>query len=157
MLNEKFWLAIAFLSFCALIIKYVGPSIAKALDNKSKKIAEDILAAKELKEKAEKLLAKAEKYLEESSSFAEKLMKDAEIEAKNFAEDSRLALESELSKKTAAALERIKLEEQVATREIKTKIVTLALESMSKGLNLDQKNHEDLINKATKDFEKILN
>ena len=45
MINEKFWLAIAFLSFVALIIKYVGPIIAKALDNKSKKIEHFRLSA----------------------------------------------------------------------------------------------------------------
>ena len=52
MFNEKFWLAIAFLTFVGLIIKYVGPKITKSLDQKSKEIAEEILAAKEMKEKA---------------------------------------------------------------------------------------------------------
>ena len=63
MFNEKFWLAIAFLSFVALCIKYVLPKINKALDTKSKKIAEDILMAKKLREQAEKLLEEAKRLI----------------------------------------------------------------------------------------------
>ena len=70
MFNEKFWLAIAFLTFVGLIIKYVGPKITKSLDQKSKEIAEEILAAKEMKEKAAKLLATAEAYYKESLYYS---------------------------------------------------------------------------------------
>ena len=59
--DEKFWLAVAFFTFVALMAKYVWPIIAKSLDAGSKKIAEEILAAQEMKKEAEKLLAKAEK------------------------------------------------------------------------------------------------
>ena len=71
MFNEKFWLAIAFTSFVLLILKYVRPLIIKALDNKSKQIAEEILAAKEMKEKALRLLERAEKSYEDSINFSQ--------------------------------------------------------------------------------------
>lgn len=158
MLNEKFWLAIAFFTFAALIIKYVGPIITKALDKKSKQIAEDILMAKELKEKAQKLLENAEKYFAESMNFAEKLKKDAEIEVKQFAEESQKNLEAEINTRTNAALQRIKIEEESAVREIKVSIISKAVEGLSTGLTkgLDQKNHEILISKAASDFAKII-
>ncbi len=153
--DEKFWLAIAFFAFATLIIKFVWPLIAKGLDNKSKKIAEDILTAKDLREKAEKLLASAEKYYQESTDFAQKLLKDAEDEAKKLAADSRDTLEKEVSKKTAAALERIKIEEESAIREIKTKIVSTAIDGLSSKMDLDQKIHENLVEKSIKNFERI--
>ena len=68
MFNEKFWLAIAFVAFLALLLKFARTAITKSLDDKSKAIAEEILAAKDLKEKAVKLLAHAEKFSSESSS-----------------------------------------------------------------------------------------
>mgnify|MGYP003353073602 CR=1 FL=1 len=98
------------------------------------------------------LVKKAEKYFQESSAFAEKLIKDAEVESQKFLTESRQNLESELSKKTAAALARIKLEEESAIREMKTKIVAGALENFSANLNLDQKNHEMLVENAVKGF-----
>ena len=142
MLNEKFWLAVAFLSFLALMIKYVWPLLVKGIDAKSKKIAEEILAAKEMREKAEMLLKEAEKFYQESLSFSQKLAKDAEIEAKKLAEESKLILENELKKKTSAAIERIKLEEERMIREIKLKIISDTMEVLSQNFGLDEKNHE---------------
>ena len=69
MLDEKFWLAIAFTAFAILIVKYVWPLLAKSIDSKSKAIAEEILAAKKMKEKAQKLLDEAEKFYLESLNY----------------------------------------------------------------------------------------
>jgi len=158
MINEKFWLAIAFLSFVTLIIKYVGPKIAKALDNKSKQIAQEILAAKELKERAEKLLAKAEKYYQESVTFAQKMVKDAEDESQKFIAESKEMLTAEIGKKTAAALDRIKMEEELTVREIKIKIVSSAIKNLSTNITkeMDDKAHNSVVSKATQNFEKII-
>ena len=143
MFNEKFWLAVAFATFVLLLIKFVRPQMTKALDAKSKAIAEEILAAKEMKERAIQLLAKAEKFSAESASYAQKLIKDAEAEAEKFSAEARQMLELEINKKTAASIERIKLEEVGAIRDIKTKIVAAAMENLSANIatKMDQKNH----------------
>lgn len=158
MLNEKFWLAISFATFILLLIKFVRPQMTKALDDKSKAIAEEILAAKEMKERAVQLLAKAEKYSAESASYAQKLIKDAEAEAEKFSTEARQMLDQEISKKTASSIERIKLEEIGAIRDIKTKIVAAAMENLSENIaaKMDQKNHGQLIDQATQDFEKVI-
>jgi F-type H+-transporting ATPase subunit b len=157
MLNEKFWLAIAFTAFVILIIKYVKPLITKALDDKSKKIAEEILAAKEMKEKAIKLLEKAEKSYQEATIFSQKIIKDAEIEAQKFAAESQQMIELEIGKKTSAALDRIKLEQEYAIREMKQKIVSSALEIFSKSIEkgTDEAQHVQLTSQALENFEKI--
>ena len=151
MFDEKFSLALAFFTFLALIIKFVAPRIGKALDDKSQKIAEEILAAKELRQKAEILLSKAEKYHQESVDFANKVISDAEAEAQKFAKESAALLESELSKRTAAALERIRLEEEEAVRQIKTKIISQALQQTEDELSLDAKSHAQLVEKSLKE------
>jgi F0F1-type ATP synthase membrane subunit b/b' len=157
MFNEKFWLAIAFTSFVLLILKYVRPLIIKALDNKSKQIAEEILAAKEMKEKALRLLERAEKSYEDSINFSQKIIKDAEIEAQKFATESQKMIEQEISKKTAAALDRIKLEQDSAIREIKQKIISAALQIFSKNVEKEtsRNQHDQLISRAIENFEKI--
>ncbi len=157
MFNEKFWLAIAFISFVSLIIKYVKPLLIKALDNKSKQIAEEILEAKEIKEKALRLLERAEKSYEDSINFSQKIIKDAEIEAQKFAAESQKIIEQEINKKTAAALDRIKLEQDSAIREIKQKIISAALQIFSKNVEkeTDRNQHDLLISRAIENFEKI--
>ena len=155
MFDEKFWLAIAFFSLLILIIRYALPKIAKSLDDKSKSIAEEILAAKEMKEKAQKLLNDAEKFYQESLSYSQKLAKDAEAEAQKLANESAQMLEAELKKKTAAALERVKMEEERVIREIKLRVVNEAMEALSQNLGLDEKSHEQVVEKALKNFETI--
>src|SRR3989338_8087571 len=128
--DEKLWLAIAFFSFLALIIKYVWPLIAKALDNKSKQIAEEILQAKEMKQKAE-------------------------LEAQKLIKETEHVLKEELKKKTNAAQDRIKTEQESAIRTIKSKIILDAMSLLSKDLGIDQNGHEKLTEKSLKNFETI--
>ena len=56
-LNEKFWLAVAFLTFAIIIIKIIGKNIVTSLNEKSQSIKKALDDAKKAKEMAEKLLA----------------------------------------------------------------------------------------------------
>jgi len=158
MFNEKFWLAIAFVAFLALLLKFARTAITKSLDDKSKAIAEEILAAKDLKEKAIKLLAQAEKFSSESSSYAQKLIKDAENEAQKFLAEAQKSVEDEVAKKTAAAFERIKQEEAITIRDIKSRIISSALQAAENGAmkNLNETQNETVLAKATQDLSSAL-
>lgn len=156
--DPKFWLAVTFITFVALIIKLAGVKIVKSIEAKAKLIAEEILAAKEMKERAAALLEKAQKYQEDSENYAAQLLKDAEDEAKNFATEAAKMMELEIAKKTAASMERIKMEEVIAIREIKNRIVNSAINNLSSNIGQDLKtpDHEKLVNKAITDFEKVI-
>lgn len=156
MLNEKFWLAISFTSFVILMIKFVKPIILKSLDTKSQEIAEEIDTAKKMKEQAAELLVQAEKYHNESKKFADKLISDADLEAQKFATDAKQSAEDEVAKKTAASIERIKIEEVIAIREIKTKIVSSTIESISNNIGSEMNNeqHNHLVAKSVQDLGK---
>lgn len=158
MFDEKFWLAIAFTAFVILVAKYVWPKISKTLEQKSRSIAEEILAAKDLREKSAKLLAEAEKYHQESLSYSQKLIADAQIEAQKFLADAKKSIEDELNKKTAAAQIRIALEEEKAIRLVKTEIITAALKTIAdkSSKSLDKKHGDNLFNKAAQDLSKII-
>ncbi len=154
MLNEKFWLAIAFFTFVVLLLKFARKSIAKSLDDKSKQIAEEILAAKEMKEKAAKLLAAAEKYSQESNDYAKKLLQDAESEAAKFLSEAQKSATEEVAKKTAAAAERIKQEEALAISHIKEKIVSSAIKQVEEKLqkNLSEQQSNSVLTKSIQDL-----
>ncbi len=155
MINEKFWLAIAFTSFIMLILKYVWPKISKALDGKSKEVAEEILAAKDMRQRASNLLDEVEKLQKDTISYANNLLKNAEIEAQKFLDEAQKSAENEIAKKTAATIERIKSEEEKAIRELKTNIISATLQNLDEELadKMDQNQHNHLINQAIKNFE----
>ncbi len=154
MFNEKFWLAIAFASFLTLLYKLARKTIAKSLEDKSRSIAEEILAAQEMKAKAAQLLESTEKFAKESNSYAEKLMKDAEKEAQKFLDEARKSAEEEVAKKTAAAAERIRQEELLVISEIKNKIITSAVAEVENIAlkNLSNEQNEAVLANAIQDL-----
>jgi len=131
MFNEKFWLAIAFLSFVALCIKYVLPKINNILDGKSKKIAEDILMAKKLREQAEKLLEEAKAFHKYSLEKSQKIIEDSQQESIKIELALQKELEEKIAKITAISLERLKSEEESAIRIVKESIVNSAINQIS--------------------------
>ena len=131
MFNEKFWLAIAFFSFLGLLIKFVFPKIAKNLDAQSKKIAEDILEAKKLREGAQKLLEEAQVFHKHSIEHSKKIISDAIEEAKKIEINSKKSLEDQIKKISDISLERLKSEEESAIRQDKINIINEAIEQFS--------------------------
>lgn len=148
MFNEKFWLAISFIIFATIFVKYVLPVIAKMINGSVKKIADDIEAAKNLKEKAEELLVAAKKHYEETVINCKKLTIDAEEEAKNLITKSQAILDHELKIKLDAAVTRIKNQEEKIVRDLKDKMVDDAITLVRNNLanDLDRQKNDQLIN-----------
>lgn len=154
MFNEKFWLAIAFFSFLSLLIKFVFPKIAKNLDSQSKKIAEDILEAKKLREGAQKLLEEAQAFHKYSIEHSQKIITDAIEEAKKIEINSKKSLEDQIKKISDIALERLKSEEESAIRQVKVNILNEAVEQFS-AINFNDNEHNKIIEKALEKISKI--
>lgn len=154
MFNEKFWLAVAFAAFLALLYKFARGAIVKSLEDKSRSIAEEILAAKEMKEKAAHLLELSEKFAQESDAYAAKLMRDAESEAQKFLDEAKKSAEEEVAKKTAAAAERIKQEELLVISAIKNNIIASALSEVENSTlnNLSPEQTEAVFAKSIQDL-----
>ena len=132
--DPKFWLAISFCLFCFLFLKYVLPILIRALDAKSKEIADELFEAKKLKNKAEKLLIEAENYHRESVAFSKKMIDDSKSEVDKFMVDSVKKISEDLDRKMAVVFDRIKQEEQRSIRETKSKIIVAAVKAIENGL-----------------------
>ncbi len=154
MFNEKFWLAIAFFSFLGLLIKFVLPKIAKTLDSHSKKIAEDILEAKKLREIAQKLLEEAKVFHKHSIDHSQKIITDAIEEAKKIENASKKSIEDQIKKISDLALERLKAEEEFAIRQVKTNIINEAIEQIST-LHFKENEQNKIIEKSLVQISKI--
>lgn len=156
--DEKFWLALAFLTFVLLLAKLAGKVIVKMINDKSEAIKQAINDANLAKEKAQKLLDDAKKYHQESKDYADKLLANATSESQILAQKAKDEIDAEIKQKTAAAIKRVEMEQEIAIKEVKRKIVNSALTSLSNSLKSDisQSEHDNLIANASKDLEKII-
>ncbi len=154
MFDEKFWLAIAFFSFLGLLIKFVFPKIVKNLDAQSKKIAEDILEAKKLRETAQKLLEEAQVFHKHSVEHSQKIITDAIEEAKKIEINSQKSLEDQIKKASDIAMERLKSEEESAIRQVKINIINEAIEQFS-AIKFRDDEQNKIIEKAIEKISKI--
>lgn len=156
-LDPAFWLAISFLIFVVLMIKYALPLIIGSLDTKAASIAKQIADAKSMREQAEKLLKDAKKYHEESLLFSQKLIEDAKIESSKLLAEAQHSLEVEVVKKTTLAKERIKSEEEKVIREIKSGIIDAAIKVIeNKATSMPSNNSSSLIKKSISDISKTV-
>lgn len=156
-IDEKFWLAISFVAFVVLIYKFVWPILSKMIGDKADQIIKDLNDAKAAKQKAEELLVKIQKQHDTSIESAKKIINDAQIEAKKFIEDSKAAVEDEIQRKLNALNDRIKGEEEKTVRDIKAKIISLAIKSAKEGLqDVDKDKLENVIKKSIDDVSKII-
>jgi len=158
MFNEKFWLAIAFLAFTALLFKLVKSLVINALNQKTKDIADEIKKAKEARQKAEELLQKAQQYEEESKTYIEKLLSDANKEADLLAKKAKEEIDLEIAKTTQNSKDRIKMEEEIAIREMKQKIVSETIKNLNENLSKDisDSEQEKLFNGALENLKKMV-
>lgn len=146
--DPKFWLAISFCIFLVLFVKYALPLILKSLDDKSLQISKDLREAEEMRKKAQNLLEEAQKYYDESVKYSQQLIHDANLESDKIMKDTKANFENEVKKKLEAAEERIKVNEERIIREIKTRIVKSAIDSIQS--NVDRIADEKAMNSALK-------
>ncbi len=156
-IDEKFWLAIAFFAFAVLIIKYVWPILSGAIAAQSDQIAKDLNDAKEAKEKAEALLKKTQEQYDNAVETSKKILSDAKDEARKFIEDSKASVEDEISRKVEALNNRIKSEQEKAIRDIKGKIIDATLKSARESLEgAEKENFENVVKKSIGDISKLV-
>ncbi len=158
-LDPRFWLAVSFFIFLALMIKYALPAILKMLDGKANMVAEEVLKASEAKAKAEQLLADAEINFQNAITFSKKLIADAEKEARNLIEHSQKITEEEIQRKLNLVTNRIHQEEEKAIREVKGWLISAAVGVMKENIakNNDKKSPSISIANSINDVSKLIN
>ena len=158
MFDEKFWLAISFLTFLALMAKFIFPIISKALGNKAKLVEDEILEAKKMREEAQNLLNKSKEILEDAKNYSKNLIQDAKDQAEKLIAESEAELKKELDKKTAIAKERIKNEEEKAIREVKSGIIGAAIKLIEEqAAEVSKKSAAEINEDAISNISKMIN
>ena len=101
-----FWTVINFLILVVLLAKFAWKPVIKALDEREKKIKDDISSAQLAREEAQKIKQEMEAKLEDLSKESIKKLK----EAQDFANEEKQKIIDEANKQAGAMLEQAKAE-----------------------------------------------
>jgi len=112
--SQLFWLAIAFILLYVLMAKLALPRVGSIIDNRQKRIADDIAEASRLKDESDAAVAAYEKALADARGRAQVIANDMRERQAAEAEQRRHALESELNAKLAEAEKTIAATKQTA-------------------------------------------
>jgi F-type H+-transporting ATPase subunit b len=161
MLKEpEFWVAVGFVLVIALLVwKGVPGLIAKMLDQRAAVIAAELDEAKRLRAEAAALLADYQKRAAGAEAEARSIVDAATAEAAQFQKDSRIALEAQIARRTAAAQDKIAQAEAAALNEIRGLAADSAVSAAQKliAARLDDKRASSLIADSIKGVGEKLN
>jgi F-type H+-transporting ATPase subunit b len=101
--SQLVWLVIAFVLLYALMAKWALPRVAKIIENRLKRIADDIADAGKLKAQSDEAVAAYEKALADARARAQAIANETRESQAAAAEARRKTLEGELNAKLAEA------------------------------------------------------
>lgn len=148
--DAEFWFAISVLIFVALLWKPAKRFLIGGLDTRAARIREELAAARDLREEAERTLAALRVREREAASEAEQILAHAKAEAERIAADSARAMQEALQRRQRLAEERIAQEQAKAIAEIRAVTVDVAIAAARQVITagLDNKRGAALIDAA---------
>ena len=117
--SQLFWLVIAFALLYALMAKWALPRIGGIIENRQRRIADDIAEAGKLKIQSDEAIATYEKALADARARAQAIANDTRDKQAAAAGATRKKLEAELNAKLAAAEETIAATKQAAMANVR--------------------------------------
>ncbi|KKB84129.1 ATP F0F1 synthase subunit B [Devosia limi DSM 17137] len=158
-LDNSFYATVALVLFLAIMAYFGVPKIiGKMLDGKIKQIADDLEAAKRLREEAAELLVEYEKKRVAAESEAESIIAAAKDEATRMTAEAKTALADMVVRRTKAVEDKIAQAESQAIAEVRARSADVAIEAARVVLT-DEMNRKggQVVDKAIGDVSSRLN
>jgi F-type H+-transporting ATPase subunit b len=124
--DPTFWVAMGFIGFVFVFVRYALNPITAMLDARAAKIKDQLEQAARLKEEAEALLKEYDKKKKAAAKEAKAIIDTAKQDAADLRIRAMEELEASLARRTQQAQEKIARAEADATRAIKEQIVMMA-------------------------------
>ena len=157
--DNSFWATVGLVIFVGVAL-YAGlpRAISGMLDNRIKKIEDDLNEAKRLREEAQALLADYGRKRKEAESEAEGIITAAQEEAQRMREEADEALKDMVARRTKTVEEKIAQAEATALAEVRSRSADVAIEAARVILTKQMtEKGDDLVDAAIKDVAKKLN
>ena len=127
-MDATFWVGAAFVLFVGILFYLKVPGmLTSALDERAKKISDDLDQALELREEAQVLLATYQRKQRDALKEAEEIIAHAKEEAMREAEQAEKKLEEAIARRQQAALNKIALAEAQAENEVRDTAIEIAI------------------------------
>ena len=101
--SQLIWLALAFIALYVLMAKWALPQVGRVIENRQKRIADDIAAAEGLKKQSDDAVAAYEKALADARGRAQAIAGETREKQAAAADAARKKIEDELNVKMAEA------------------------------------------------------
>lgn len=153
--DEQFWVAVGFFTFIALIYKPLKKIILTTLDERAKRIRDELEQAMRLREEAQTILVSYQRKQQEAQDEAERIVEQARHEALRLSEQARKDLDEALNRRVESAMQKIAQFEVSMIQDIQEKAIDLAVRSVKQVLSeeLSQTGVDNLIDKSIKEIE----
>ena len=150
--KDATWVAIGFILFILLLIYFKIPNqIIKILDDRSKKIKDELDEAKRLREEAQTILSEFQKKNTEAEQTAKTIIDNAKKLAKNYEKDAKDKFDQNVVRKKKLLDEKLNRLENDAINQIKDNITDIVLETVKnsvKGNNIKPKVSQKIIDQG---------
>lgn len=148
--EAEFWFTIAVLIFVAILWRPGKRFLIGGLDARAERIRQELAAASDLRQEAERTLAQLRAREREAAAEAEQIIAHAKAEAERIAAESARAMEEGVQRRQRLAEERIAQEQARAIAEIRAVTVDVAISAARRVIaaELDEQHGAALIDAA---------
>ena len=158
--EPEFWVAVGFVIFVAVLI-YVGvpKMMTKALDERAKRVQDELNEARRLKEEAQKLLAAYQAKQRQADEEAAAIVAGAKAEAERFAAEAKDKMEEFVARRSKMAETKIAQAEAQAIADVRAAAAEAAVSAAEKILtdSVKGKIADDLLVRGIGDVKTKLN
>jgi F-type H+-transporting ATPase subunit b len=158
--EPEFWVAVGFVIFVAVLI-YVGvpKMMTKALDDRAKRVQDELNEARRLKEEAQKLLAEYQAKQRQADDEAAAIVAGAKAEAERFAAEAKVKMEEFVARRSKMAETKIAQAEAQAVADVRAAAAEAAVSAAEKILtdSVKGKLADDLLARGIGDVKTKLN
>lgn len=158
MFDEKFFVALSFVTFIVLAFKPIKAAILKAIDSRIVKVKTDLEEAARLKDEAQALLNKFEKEHRRSLEEVQGILAHAREEAERVNKEAKEILEFALGKRTELAMQKIAQAEANVLTDLKSNALDITMDAARTLIleNLSKEAAEEILSSAISDIDKKL-
>src|SRR3954470_13252505 len=131
--EPEFWVAVGFVIFLGVLV-YVGvpKMLTKALDDRAKRVQDELSEARRLKEEAQKLLAEYQAKQRQADEEAAAIVAGAKAEAERFAADAKVKMEEFVARRSKMAETKIAQAEAQAVADVRAAAADAAVSAAEK-------------------------
>lgn len=154
-----FWSIISFGILMYLLNKYALPGLIEMLDQRGKKIKDNLADADRLKKEARDLLSQYESKLKAVYQEGQEILENARKQAQEQLEDNAKRVKQETDRMLADAKSEISRDKQKALQDVQKAAVELSLLAAEKILarNLSDTDHKRLVDEALQEISERFN